>query len=115
VPLVKALLCEAYLLKTQALPVVAITDGATNIKNELRTIFGEYFTHILGWYHLKKKINQTMTMIVPKIEREVHCQNMLQLLWNGKSIKTIAYLSKIRAKNIKAQEPRNAYHLFKKK
>ena len=52
---------------------------------------------------------------MPKIEREVHCQNMLQLLWNGKSIKTIAYLSKIRAKNIKAQEPRNAYHLFKKK
>lgn len=104
VQLVKALICEAYPLKTQALPVVAITDGATNIKNELKTIFGEHFTHILDWYHLQKKINQTMTMIVPKIEREVHCQNMLQLLWNGKSTETIAYLNKIRAKNNKAQE-----------
>ena len=107
--LVKALICEAYPLQTQALPVVAITDGATSIKNELKTIFGEHFTHILDWYHLQKKINQTMTMIVPKTEREVHCQNMLQLLWNGKSIETIAYLSQIRAKNTKAQEMLTTY------
>lgn len=104
VQLTKALICEAYALKAQALPIVAITDGATNIKNELKTLFGEHFTHILDWYHLHKKINQTMTMIVPKVEREVHCKNMLQLLWNGKSIETIAYLSKIRAKNIEAQK-----------
>ncbi len=104
VQLVKALICEAYPLKTQVLPIVAITDGATNIKNELKTIFGEHFTHILDWYHLHKKVNQTMTMIVPKVDRETHCQNMLQLLWNGKSIETIAYLRKIGTKNDKAQE-----------
>ena len=104
VQLVKALICEAYPLKTQALPIVAITDGATNIKNELKTIFGEHFTHILDWYHLRKKISQTMTMIVPKIDKEVHCRNMLQLLWNGKSIETIAYLSKLSAKSNKAKE-----------
>ena len=97
--LLKALICEAYPLTAHKLPVVAITDGATNIKNELKTIFGESVTHILDWYHLQKKINETMTMILPKAHREVHCQNMLQLLWNGKSAETIAYLKAIAAKS----------------
>lgn len=97
--LVEALICEAYPLQTRTLPIVAITDGASNIKNELKTLFGEHFTHILDWYHLQKKVHQTMTMIVPKIEKEAHCKNMIQLLWNGKSIETIAYLEAISAKN----------------
>lgn len=99
IQLVKALICEAYPLKTHKLPVVAITDGATNIKNELKTIFGENFMHILDWYHLQKKVKETMTMILPKTHREAHCQHMLNLLWNGKSVETIAYLETISAKN----------------
>ncbi len=47
VQLVKAVICQEYPLKSGKLPVVAITDGATSIKNELKTIFGENFTHIL--------------------------------------------------------------------
>ena len=96
---VKALLCEAYPLKADKLPVVAITDGATSIKNELKIIFGEGFTHILDWYHLQKKLKETMTMILPKKYREDHCKNMLNLLWNGKSVETITYLKAISAKN----------------
>lgn len=99
IQLVKALICEAHPLKAHKLPLVAITDGATSIKNELKTIFGEDFTHILDWYHLQKKLKETMTMILPKKYREDHCQNMLNLLWNGKSIETIAYLEAISAKN----------------
>ncbi len=97
--LVKALLCEAYPLKSDKLPVVAITDGATSIKNELKALFGEDVVPILDWYHLQKKVNETMTMILPKAQREAHNQNMLHLLWMGKSVETIAYLEKIVAKN----------------
>ena len=92
-------LVEAHPLKAHKLPLVAITDGATSIKNELKTIFGQDFTHILDWYHLQKKLKETMTMILPKKYREDQCQNMLNLLWNGKSIETIAYLEGISAKN----------------
>ena len=97
--LVKALLCETYPDKARALPVVAITDGATGIRNELNLVFGGGFSHILDWYHLQKKVHETMTMISVKADREFYCKDMLALLWKGKPLETIAYLDGITAKN----------------
>jgi hypothetical protein len=97
--LVKALFCETYAEKAASLPIVAVTDGATGIKNELKLIFGDGFTHILDWYHLQKKVHGAMTMISVKADREFYCKDMLALLWKGESLETIAYLDGITPKN----------------
>ncbi len=59
--------------------------------------------HILDWYHLKKKVNETMTIILSKVGRKIHTQYMLQLLWKGKSTQTIEYLKTLTAKNEEAK------------
>jgi hypothetical protein len=109
VQLAKASICAAHASKIDAhqvisLPIVALTDGATTLKNELNAIFGDNFTHILDWYHLRKKVYQTMSMVVSKEAKKVDCLNMLRLLWEGKSVETIAYLQKITPKNDQAKE-----------
>jgi hypothetical protein len=107
--LVKSTICKLHAddadsNKIISLPIVAISDGATTLKNELKDIFGENVTHILDWYHLKKKVYQTMSMIVNKTAREATCKQMLHLLWQGKSAETIACLQEITAKNETAKE-----------
>ena len=109
VQLTKATICAAYaskigIDKVISLPVVAILDGATTLKNELNAIFGDNTTCILDWYHLEKKVYQTMSMIVNKETKKVDAQNMLNLLWKGKSVETIAYLQKITPKNEEAKQ-----------
>ena len=44
------------------LPIVAISDGATSLKNDLKSIFGVEVVHILDWYHLNKKVHQTLSI-----------------------------------------------------
>ena len=38
------------------LPIVAITDGASNIRKRLHTLSNQGITLILDWYHLCKKL-----------------------------------------------------------
>ena len=85
--------------KNTCLPIVAITDGATSIKNELYALFGDNFVHILDWYHLEHKVHQMMSMISHKVDKECHVKNILEYLWKGKIQQTITYLEGIEAKN----------------
>lgn len=102
--LVQACLWEQYPQKIDKLPIVAITDGATSIKNEIKAAFGEGCIHILDWYHLEKKVYETMSMIAYKAEKQHYCQEILQLLWKGKGAEAIGYLQQISPKNKPSQE-----------
>ncbi|TAG15392.1 MAG: hypothetical protein EAZ38_19510 [Cytophagales bacterium] len=86
------------------LPIVAISDGATSLKNDLKSIFGEEVVHILDWFHLNKKVHQTLTMISHKEDKLVHSTDLLNYLWQGKSREAIEYLKQIKAKNESSKE-----------
>lgn len=103
VDLVKTRLWEKYGSQSHCLPIVAITDGATTLKIELTAIFGKAVIHILDWYHLHHKITQTMTMIAHKESCKQYKQDLLALLWDGKTQEAIKYLEKIAPKNEKSK------------
>ena len=84
--------------KNKSLKIVAITDGATSIKNDLAAMFGENYTHILDWYHLEKKVYQTMSMVSEKGKKDEDCKKILHHLWHGKVEQAISYLHTIVAK-----------------
>jgi hypothetical protein len=98
----KAILWENY--GEKQLPIVAISDGATNLKNDLKSIFGVDIVHILDWYHLNKKVHQTLSMISHKEDKLIHSTDILNYLWQGKTVEAIAYLQKIKAKNESSKE-----------
>jgi hypothetical protein len=98
----KAILWQNY--GEKHLPIVAISDGATSLKNDLKSIFSAEVTHILDWYHLNKKVHQTLSMISYKEDKLVHSTDILNCLWQGKTIEAIRYLQEIKAKNEPSKE-----------
>ena len=40
------------------LPIVALTDGARNLKKEAKEVFGKDIKHMLDWYYLAAKVSQ---------------------------------------------------------
>lgn len=99
--MVKAKLIEEYRDKREVLNVVAITDGAKAIRNQLITIFGLTITIILDWYHLVKRIREFMSMIARnKEEKVLHLQFIFYNLWRGNSYSVFDYLhTQVIAKN----------------
>jgi Uncharacterised protein family (UPF0236) len=82
------------------LPIVAITDGAKDIRLRLWRVFGKQVIIILDWYHLNKKIWLLMSMIARnKEQKEKAAKEMLGLLWEGLTDDAIAYLQKMEVKN----------------
>jgi hypothetical protein len=76
------------------LPIVAITDGASNIRKRLAKLSSKGITLILDWYHLCKKIRNLLSMISRnKREKQEHCQNLLLYLWRGEKTQAMNYLS----------------------
>jgi len=68
--------------QAEALNIVAITDGASNIRLHMVAIFGVIITIILDWYHLDKKVRQLFSMIARnKTEEEHHIQVVQGQLW----------------------------------
>ena len=65
VQLARAEIVQAWGPAAAQLPVVALSDGARCIKQDLQAVFGAQVTHILDWYHLQAKVCQMMTMIAP--------------------------------------------------
>jgi hypothetical protein len=86
------------------LSVVAITDGATKIRCDLSALFGEGVRVILDWYHLAKRVTQTLSMAAhPMREREEWEKPILSFLWSGEVGKAVEFLSGIRARREKAK------------
>jgi len=76
-----------------SLNLVAITDGARNIRLLFEQVFAQPVTLILDWYHLRKKCYELMSMIARnKTEKEMHIQIILAHLWQGQTNETLAYL-----------------------
>jgi len=76
-----------------SLNLVAITDGARNIRLLFEQVFGQPVTLILDWYHLRKKCYELMSMIARnKAEKETHLQVILAHLWQGQTNQALAYL-----------------------
>lgn len=83
------------------LPIVAITDGASNIRRRLNRLNPQGITIILDWYHLCKKVREFLSMIARnKSEKTDHSKFLFFHLWRGKIEEVLTYLTtKIEARN----------------
>ena len=86
------------------LAVVAITDGAQNIRTHLERVFGgSPIPVILDWYHLTKKVYQLLSMVAHgKDERERMQQKIVGFLWRGEVSKALSYLREVSARRVEA-------------
>jgi len=103
--IVKSKVIQEYVSDSEPLNVVAVTDGAKNIRTMLTAIFGFLVVIILDWYHLRKKVRELMSMIARnKAEKLEHLEFLLHHLWHGQTKEVLNYLrTKIKAKE-KLQE-----------
>lgn len=81
------------------LPIVAITDGATKIRSDLKPVFGDNVTIILDWRHLSKKVNELMSMVAHSRVREQLERTELGRLWTGQTAEALTFLSTVKARN----------------
>ena len=86
------------------LPVVAITDGARKIRQDLATLFGETMpVIILDWYHLAKRVYEHLSMVAHnRSEREMLQHALLGWLWQGKTQEALTLLAGVTPRNPKA-------------
>ena len=101
VDVVKAKVIQEYGDQDSPLNIVAITDGARNIRLRLLSIFVNAVVIILDWYHLGKKIRELMSMIAHnKQEKSEHLRFLFSHLWRGKIETVIDYLQhQVRPRN----------------
>jgi hypothetical protein len=79
---------------TKPLPLVVISDGARTIRHRLEVMFGSGVCVILDWYHLSHKIRELISMIGRnKAERTADINELLNLVWRGKTTAAITYLN----------------------
>jgi len=83
------------------LPIVAITDGASNIRKRLQSLSSQSITLILDWYHLCKKMREFLSMICRnKAEKNEHSKFLFFNLWRGNIVNVLTYLqTKIQYRN----------------
>jgi len=93
--IVKREIIKEYGQEEEPLQLVAITDGAKDIRARLLAIFGIVVTIILDWYHLCKKVRELMSMIARnKDEKITHMRELFYYLWRGMADEAIEYLKK---------------------
>lgn len=77
----------------KTLPIVAITDGASNIRKRLNILNSQGITLILDWYHLCKKLREFLSMISRnKSENMEHSKLLFSYLWHGNVTDVLTYL-----------------------
>ena len=99
--IVKYKLTSYYQNDDYPLPIVAITDGASNIRKRLLKLSGQGITLILDWYHLGKKLREFLSMISRnKAEKTEHSKFLFFNLWRGQINEVLTYLkTQIKARN----------------
>lgn len=96
----------------QLLPIVAITDGASKIRERLWRISGRQVVIILDWFHLHKKCRELLSMIAwHKKQKEEILAYIMPLLWEGKTNEVVNHLKTIQARN---QEKKKSLSLIYK-
>jgi hypothetical protein len=84
----------------EPLCLVAITDGAKDLRNDLRSAFGARVVVILDWYHLRKKVCELCSMLVSTKEARTELKKqMLGLLFYGKVSEALAVLACLPVRN----------------
>ena len=97
----RAFLCRTW--SGACLSVVAITDGARCIREDLHALFGEGVCILLDWYHLSKRVYQNLSMAAPsKSERKRWEQTLLAHLWRGRVAEALAFLASVTPRNKEA-------------
>jgi hypothetical protein len=85
------------------LPLVAITDGAQKIRQDLWAMLGRDVPLILDWYHLAKRVHEHLSMIAHgRAERKTLARRLLGFLWQGQTQAALEVLSGVSARNGKA-------------
>lgn len=85
------------LYKGEPVALVVISDGARNIRKRLETVFGKSVTIILDWFHLKKRVNENMSMMgFKKEDKKEHIKQILSYLWYGQYDETIKYIQNLK-------------------
>ncbi len=99
--LVKSKVIQEYGDERKPLNIVAITDGAKDIRGRLLAIFGVTVVIILDWFHLGKKVKQLMSMIAPtQADKETYLKFIFCQLWQGQTEAVLNYLrTGIKTKN----------------
>lgn len=99
--IVKYKLASYYRNYDSPLPIVAITDGASNIRKRLLQLSSQGITLILDWYHLCKKLREFLSMISRnKTEKTEHSKFLFFNLWHGHINEVLTYLkTEIQARN----------------
>jgi uncharacterized protein UPF0236 len=94
---------EAFLREQwggQPLSVVAITDGAKSIREDLQAVFGQGVRVILDWYHLCKRVYQNLSLAAHSAAQRKACEQVvLGHLWRGRVQEALQVLSRLPTKN----------------
>lgn len=92
---------QYYSTAEQAVPIVAITDGARNIRNFLTENISQDICIVLDWYHLQKKIKTLLPIAykLAKKDKKAVITTATNLLWEGKTAATIEYLDTLSLAN----------------
>jgi hypothetical protein len=92
--MVKMQVQQTYGRRTEALPIVLLSDGATVIRNRVERLFTPGVAVILDGYHLGQKLRQLMSMIsFNREQKRVHLQRILSDLWYGRVDSVVDYLN----------------------
>jgi hypothetical protein len=103
IDLAQAYLKEEWGSRETPLPVVVLSDGATQIRSDLLILFGVCVTIILDWYHLKKRVyEQLCKCAYSKTQREGWEEIVLAHLWHGRTDEALAFLKALTVRNEKA-------------
>ncbi|MDR2750511.1 MAG: hypothetical protein LBC41_07620 [Clostridiales bacterium] len=76
--------------------IVFFTDGAANLRNALFERFGKDIRLILDWFHLKKRVNESLSMgLKGSALRKEMLKQLMQYLWHGRTRDACLIISRI--------------------
>ena len=100
VQVAQAYLRQEWAGRTTPLPVVVLSDGATQIRSDLLALFGLSVTIILDWYHLQKRVYEQLCKCAhSKTQREGWEEIVLAHLWRGRTDEALDFLKALSVRN----------------
>lgn len=103
VQVARAQLCQQWQGRQTPLPLVAISDGATKIRQDLLALLGRPVTLLLDWYHLTKRVYINLSLAAhSRAEHALWEQEVLAFLWHGQVKEALAFLSQLSARRPQA-------------
>jgi hypothetical protein len=87
----------------ETLRVLALSDGAKCIRQDLADLFGSEVRIVLDWYHLSKRVYAGLSLSAHgKRERESWEHTVLSHLWQGRVSEATDFLLALQARNPEA-------------